>query len=282
MSSNPFFRSLIQISLVAVFSLAFFSHTAFATSTKIFVSPSPVTLSADGGVQDFSIQLIQPIITFLPQTPYLTLTISTTNPTVHISTTTIAYTGDDWSEPKQFTVMTRGHASGVATINLTAVSNSEFYNGYVAHAQITLTGDAVPSTPPVSSPVTTLIIYGCKDPAATNFNPNPIAAQNDLCVFPQKTETSVAPAVPSDLFATNLKKGMNAPDVLRLQKFLNAHGSLVAQTGSGSPGNEVSFFGTKTVLALMKYQQANGITPATGYFGSITRALVNSVLEAGK
>jgi peptidoglycan hydrolase-like protein with peptidoglycan-binding domain len=62
---------------------------------------------------------------------------------------------------------------------------------------------------------------------------------------------------------------------MELQKFLNANGYTVASTGAGSPGNETSYFGPATRSALAKYQAAKGISPAVGYFGSLTRASVN-------
>ena len=56
-----------------------------------------------------------------------------------------------------------------------------------------------------------------------------------------------------------------------LQKFLNAHGFVVAQTGAGSPGHETSFFGLATYRALKRFQTGQGL-PATGFFGPLTRA----------
>jgi hypothetical protein len=76
-----------------------------------------------------------------------------------------------------------------------------------------------------------------------------------------------------------LKIGDENQDVLLLQKILNATSStMVAQTGIGSPGMETTFFGTKTFLAVKKFQAlyANeilfqqNITAPTGYVGSAT------------
>ena len=79
-------------------------------------------------------------------------------------------------------------------------------------------------------------------------------------------------------FVNDLKLGMTHPDVKRLQVFLNTHQCIVSTSGNGSPGNETDYFGEKTRLALVKFQKLNGIQPAVGYFGSITRAKVNSIL----
>ena len=80
-----------------------------------------------------------------------------------------------------------------------------------------------------------------------------------------------------DDFKVDLKKGMDHPDVKRLQEFLNAHGFPVASTGAGSPGKETTSFGTLTQNALIKFQLNKKIKPSIGYFGSITRGIVNGI-----
>jgi len=67
---------------------------------------------------------------------------------------------------------------------------------------------------------------------------------------------------------------MTGADVKALQQWLNANGYRVAESGYGSPGNETTKFGGATKAALIKFQKANGITPAVGYFGPKTRAAV--------
>ncbi|HUY69822.1 MAG TPA: peptidoglycan-binding domain-containing protein, partial [Candidatus Tyrphobacter sp.] len=57
-----------------------------------------------------------------------------------------------------------------------------------------------------------------------------------------------------------------------LQQYLNASGDTVAKTGAGSSGNETTYFGPATKAAVAKWQAANGVTPAIGYFGPISRA----------
>jgi hypothetical protein len=76
-------------------------------------------------------------------------------------------------------------------------------------------------------------------------------------------------------FTRNLVVGMSGADVISLQKFLNSHGFVIAASGPGSPGYEVSVFGLKTKAALIKYQASVGL-PATGYFGALTRAKVSA------
>ncbi len=80
-------------------------------------------------------------------------------------------------------------------------------------------------------------------------------------------------------FPRNLSLNMSGPDVLLLQKYLNTHNYILATTGPGSPGNETSYFGSLTRRALIKYQIANRITPAVGYFGPITRGVLKDSLK---
>lgn len=77
-----------------------------------------------------------------------------------------------------------------------------------------------------------------------------------------------APALPAYEFHRNLALGSVGEDVRSLQKFLNASGFKVADFGAGSPGSESSYFGTRTRNALVRFQLAHGIFPASGYFGS--------------
>ena len=77
-------------------------------------------------------------------------------------------------------------------------------------------------------------------------------------------------------FTRNLALGSTGEDVRALQKYLNSHGFPVASSGPGSPGNETLRFGGATRAALIQFQVANGISPASGYFGVITRTYINS------
>ena len=77
------------------------------------------------------------------------------------------------------------------------------------------------------------------------------------------------------VFKTNLQLGSLGNEVKALQQYLNAHGYPVTANGAGSPGNETTKFGPATKAALIKFQKANNITPAVGYFGPKTQAVVN-------
>lgn len=92
-----------------------------------------------------------------------------------------------------------------------------------------------------------------------------------------KTENSVQEIkVPGFVFTKDLKIGAKNNDVKELQKYLNANGFVLAQTGPGSTGNETDFFGSLTRKVLIEFQKKNNIKPAIGFFGPITRQFINS------
>jgi hypothetical protein len=72
--------------------------------------------------------------------------------------------------------------------------------------------------------------------------------------------------------------------------FLNNNGFAVATTGPGSPGNESSYFGAKTKVALTKFQNAyaaqiltpQGLTKGTGILGPYTRQIVNEFIAGSR
>lgn len=70
-------------------------------------------------------------------------------------------------------------------------------------------------------------------------------------------------------FTMNLTIGSRGADVTALQNFLIANGQSI-------PAGATGYFGAQTKAALAAYQAANGIAPAVGYFGPITRAKVNA------
>lgn len=76
----------------------------------------------------------------------------------------------------------------------------------------------------------------------------------------------------------SLKVGSSGEDVRCLQRYLNWSGYNVSDVGAGSPGNESSYFGTKTADAVARWQNANAsqvLAPAniptgTGYYGPLS------------
>ncbi len=73
-------------------------------------------------------------------------------------------------------------------------------------------------------------------------------------------------------FTRDMTVGTNGEDVRCLQQYLNGSGFIIAAAGVGSPGHETTEFKTLTQAAVMAWQAANGINPATGYFGAVSRA----------
>jgi hypothetical protein len=78
-------------------------------------------------------------------------------------------------------------------------------------------------------------------------------------------------------FTRDLKLGTKHSEVKLLQQFLNTHGFLIDTKGQGSPGQETTLFGKLTQQALIKFQKANKIKPAVGYFGPVTRKVISKL-----
>ena len=85
----------------------------------------------------------------------------------------------------------------------------------------------------------------------------------------QTTTTTTTTTSASVTFARDLTIGSTGADVTALQNWLISKGHAIAAGATG-------YFGAQTQAALAAYQAANGISPAAGYFGPITRAKVNA------
>ncbi|MCX6788142.1 MAG: peptidoglycan-binding protein [Candidatus Kaiserbacteria bacterium] len=104
-----------------------------------------------------------------------------------------------------------------------------------------------------------------------------------VVIPPLRAATAPSASVPSSQpYTRNLALRFTGNDVKQLQQFLNTHGFVIASAGIGSPGNETSYFGPATQAALAKFQAANDIMPAVGYFGPVTRAFVENMNETAK
>ncbi len=88
-------------------------------------------------------------------------------------------------------------------------------------------------------------------------------------------------AVDCGMFARNLSLGSSGVEVKALQQLLNSDTrTTVATEGSGSVGNETFYFGLRTKLAVIKFQELYakdvltpaGLTHGNGFVGSYSRA----------
>jgi hypothetical protein len=79
-------------------------------------------------------------------------------------------------------------------------------------------------------------------------------------------ELGVTP-VPVTTGGLDLTLGSQGPQVVTLQLFLIGKGFSI-------PAGATGYFGAQTQAALIAFQRANGITPAAGYYGPITRARI--------
>ncbi len=93
------------------------------------------------------------------------------------------------------------------------------------------------------------------------------------------------PQIGASSFTRNLKRGDRGEDVRALQRFLNTHGFPIAPSGDGSSGKETTYFGSGTVSALIRFQNAYkseilapaGLSAGTGFFGTLTRGKVGEI-----
>ncbi|GEM_PF-1776210 len=83
------------------------------------------------------------------------------------------------------------------------------------------------------------------------------------------------------IFLHDLRIGSKGEDVRNLQRYLNGKGFIISTSGLGSPSNESDYFGSLTKAALIKFQNNYraqlGIPQGTGYFGPLTRNLIQTL-----
>lgn len=102
---------------------------------------------------------------------------------------------------------------------------------------------------------------------------------NSTSTTPSSKSSSAQSSV---IFTHILKFKMTDSLVIELQKFLNRNGFPVSKVGGGSPGHEINYFGLKTKTALIKFQKAHHIKPASGILGPLTQAAINVLIQQGK
>ena len=85
-------------------------------------------------------------------------------------------------------------------------------------------------------------------------------------------------------FSVALQEGFIHEEVRQLQKFLNSLGFIIVSAGTGSPGNETTYFGALTKNALARFQAKYLPAIATGDRGLVgpqTRAKLNELASKG-
>lgn len=92
----------------------------------------------------------------------------------------------------------------------------------------------------------------------------------ELMVIVRMLQEQLAAQSANYKFNTNLSLGRSGIEVSRLQTYLVARGYLVMPAGT-----TYGYFGNLTKSALIKFQRANNISPASGFFGPLTRAFIN-------
>ena len=188
-------------------------------------------------------------------------------------------------------------ATGVGTVTVTASAMDE--SGVIGTEEITITSPVIPGCASgytllngvcvastssansrsgggstIQSQVANLLAVGNTQLAHQLVNEYPNLFNSTSTATTSTTSTLVKQ---SFTFIRDLTIGSIGNDVKQLQEFLNTHGFVIAKTGPGSSGNETTIFGKLTKTALIKFQKANNISPAVGYFGPKTRLKINEL-----
>lgn len=119
------------------------------------------------------------------------------------------------------------------------------------------------------------LVFGTAVPGAfaqTTTSAAQIAAlQAQIAALQAQLAALSGGATVSAAFTRDLTIGASGAEVTRLQQWLISRVYAI-------PAGATGYFGTQTQAAVAAFQSANGITPAVGYFGPITRAKVNAMI----
>ena len=113
-----------------------------------------------------------------------------------------------------------------------------------------------------------------------SFGVDQATVNNVKATLTGQPTTPTTPSTGNCGFTRSLSLGSTGTDVLCLQQYLNGAGYTVAASGVGSAGSETTYYGSLTQSAVAKWQAANGVSPAAGYFGPISQAKYNSLVAA--
>ncbi len=127
------------------------------------------------------------------------------------------------------------------------------------------------------------VLKRCADATAGMLDSVTINALN----IPASVPVAAAPALSKSSLVRQLGPGIRGQDVKNLQRFLNAHGFIVATAGPGSPGNETMIYGDATARAISAFQEQYraeilapfGLTEGTGFVGDKTLKKLNELMS---
>ena len=256
-------------------------QTAVVTFTFLSAPTSFITsyITASNGTISNLATTSNPLVytaTFTPNTS-VSSTVNTITVNIPLSTRTYSGIGTQplaiaFDGTNMWTSNGNNSVSKV-TFPINAVSSNYTINTVVSAVTQTVTyasGGGGFASPAVTAQVLSSIL--APSPATTAYlnslqqSPLPSCPANWVCV----------PTLVTSTFTRNLSVGSIGADVRILQTYLNTHGYPIATSGPGSLGNETTTFGDLTKTALALFQKAHDITPATGYFGSITRKIIGN------
>ena len=139
---------------------------------------------------------------------------------------------------------------------------------------LSVSADTALTVSQVNALTTLLQSFGVDNGVVSSVNES-LLRHDEMSMVEAVEDAHGALCQPSSL-SRNLAFGNIGEDVRALQVFLNTNGSPLADVGAGSRGNETDYFGLRTYTALVSWQEQNSITPASGFFGPLTRdAVVN-------
>jgi hypothetical protein len=97
-----------------------------------------------------------------------------------------------------------------------------------------------------------------------------LSLEAELQTLEAQAGSQASPTTTSFIFSRDLQSGMTGADVQQLQQVLISHNAGPAAEKLKAHGM-TQYFGPLTRAALIEFQKSVGITPASGFFGPITR-----------
>src|SRR3989338_519855 len=162
-------------------------------------------------------------------------------------------------------------AANKIVVTFLSVSTALFLSG--ASLAVPLVANAALTESQIQSILSLLQSFGADTATVNNVN----ASLRGLPTVPSTPPSSTGNCG----FTRSLTTGSTGAYVKCLQQYLNGTAFKVAASGAGSPGAETMYFGPATKGAVAKWQAANGVAPAVGYFGPISQAKYNSLVAGG-